>query len=114
MVAIICHLKLFVVDLLKLLPSNNLEDIMTTVASARHVLRFRNLPPLYTREDLAEFVRRTFETNVFNVRILYSRDTGLSRRIGFVRVGSKEKLQDIVSRATVMCEDKPIYISKVQ
>lgn len=75
-------------------------------------IRLLNLPWTYTRQELSKYLSRTFNTRVKYSKILYDKQTGLSRGIGIVNLESDKLTRDVVRRGSLVVEGRNVIVMK--
>lgn len=73
-------------------------------------MRFLNLPWTFTRRDLARYLAKTLDTRVRYTRILYSKETGLSRGVGLAAIPDQKRAMDMITRGELEIEGRNIVV----
>jgi hypothetical protein len=74
------------------------------------MLRLVNLPWTLSRQELQRILARTLDTRVRYSKILYDRDTGLSRGVGVVQLDSEQLTKDVVRRGTLNIDGRTVVV----
>ena len=75
-------------------------------------MRLANVPWTVTRQDLARHLSRTLDTRVRFARVLYDRETGLSRGVGVVQLDNEQLTKDVIRRGTLTIEGRTVIVSR--
>lgn len=76
------------------------------------MIRLVNLPWTLTRQELQKFLGRTLDARIRYTRILYDRETGLSRGIGVAQLESEQLTKDVLRRGTLSIDGRTILVSR--
>ena len=76
------------------------------------IIKLINLPWTVTRQDLARQLNRILDTRVKYSRIMYDRETGLSRGIGVVQLDSEQLARDIIRRGTLDLGGRTVIVAR--
>lgn len=74
------------------------------------MIKLLNLPWTFNNQELARFISRTLNTRVRRARVLYDRQTGLSRGIGLVQLESDRVANDATKRGTLTAEGRTVRV----
>lgn len=75
-------------------------------------IKLLNLPWTFTKSELSKFLSRTLNTRIRFSRILYDKQTGLSRGIGIAQIENEEMYKDVLRRGTLSVEGRNVLVVK--
>lgn len=76
------------------------------------MIKLINIPWTVTRQDLMRIISRTLDTRVKSTRVLYDKETGLSRGIGLVMLESDKITKDFIRRGSITIEGRNVIVAK--
>lgn len=76
------------------------------------MLRLANLPWTMTRNELSRYISRMLDTRVRYSKVLYDKETGLSRGVAVVQLESDQLSRDILRRGSLTIEGRNVVVAK--
>jgi len=74
------------------------------------MIKLTNVPWIMTRLDLARYLTRMLDSRVRYTKIIYDKETGLSRGIALVQIDNERVANDILRRGALVIEGRSVNV----